>query len=135
MSSDVLTPPISVQISAISRQTIVQLKSWSREGSNRVKSPMVAGQHLPSQVGATLAGPLRVLCVGLRSGSKSCGLDLHPRTFPVGRCARTRFAQILVTIDCFDDTPRFELHLARSYAQYLDAWIVHSAAEFRAGDC
>jgi sarcosine oxidase subunit gamma len=24
--------------------------------------------------------------------STACGIDFHPRSFPVGRCARTRFA-------------------------------------------
>src|SRR4051812_8511189 len=34
--------------------------------------------------------------------SKGCGLDFHPRSFPPGRCARTRFAQIPVVIECLD---------------------------------
>src|SRR5262245_6066671 len=32
--------------------------------------------------------------------AKGCGLDLHPAAFPIGACARTRFAQISVTLDC-----------------------------------
>ncbi len=62
--------------------------------------------------------------------SKACGLDLHPRSFPVGRCARSRFAQIPVVIECLDESPRFELIVARSYFEYLRSWCEDSAAEF-----
>ena len=55
--------------------------------------------------------------------STGCGLDLHPRRFPAGRCARTRFAQVPVVIECFDDPPRFELTVARSYCRYLQEWL------------
>ena len=62
--------------------------------------------------------------------SKGCGLDLHPRAFPVGRCARTRLAQIPVVIDCIDEAPRFTLYVARSYVTYLRSWLLDAAAEF-----
>jgi sarcosine oxidase subunit gamma len=55
--------------------------------------------------------------------SKGCGLDMHPRCFCVGRCARTRFAQIPVTIDCVDAPEVFELYVARSYFSYLRSWL------------
>src|SRR5579862_108942 len=59
--------------------------------------------------------------------AKSCGLDLHPRAFPAGHCARTRFAQVPVVVDCLD-VHRFGLHWARSYSQYLQDWIGDQAA-------
>jgi sarcosine oxidase subunit gamma len=62
--------------------------------------------------------------------SKGCGLDLHPHHFPAGRCARTRFAQISVVIECLDEPSRFELHVARSYAAYLQSWLLDAAVEF-----
>jgi len=62
--------------------------------------------------------------------SKGCGLDLHPRSFPVGRCARTRFAQIPAVVECLDEQ-RFELHVARSYLQYLHSWLLDAAIEFQ----
>jgi sarcosine oxidase subunit gamma len=62
--------------------------------------------------------------------SKGSGLDFHPRSFPVDRCARTRLAQIPVVIDCLDASPRFELYVARSYFQYLHSWIFDAASEF-----
>jgi sarcosine oxidase, subunit gamma len=63
--------------------------------------------------------------------SKGCGLDLHPRSFPVGHCARTRFAQIPLVIECPDEPSRFELHVARSYFDYLHSWLIDAAAEWR----
>jgi sarcosine oxidase, subunit gamma len=66
--------------------------------------------------------------------SKGCGLDLDPRTFPPGRCARTRFAQIPVVIECLEDPARFELHMARSYLHYLHSWLTDAAAEYEALD-
>lgn len=63
--------------------------------------------------------------------SKGCGLDLHPRRFPAGRCARTRFAQVPVVMECLDDPPRFELTVARSYFRYLHEWITDATTEFK----
>jgi sarcosine oxidase subunit gamma len=62
--------------------------------------------------------------------SKGCGLDLHPRSFPAGHCARTRFAQVPAIIECLDGSPRFDLYVARSYFQYLHSWLLDAAAEF-----
>jgi len=59
--------------------------------------------------------------------SKNCGLDLHPGAFPPGRCARTRFAQIPVVIECLDDSPRFALYCGCSYFDYLHAVVADSA--------
>src|SRR5215213_6271863 len=61
--------------------------------------------------------------------SKGCGLDLHPRSFPAGRCARTRFAQIPVVVECLEPS-RFELYVARSYRHYLHSWLEDAAVEF-----
>jgi sarcosine oxidase subunit gamma len=65
--------------------------------------------------------------------SKGCGLDLHPRSFPAGRCARTRFAQIPVVLDCPDEDSRFDMYAGRSYRQYLHEWLLDAAVEFE--DC
>lgn len=62
--------------------------------------------------------------------SKGCGLDFHPRVFPAGRCARTRFAQIPVLIECLEQPSRFELYVARSYSGYLHAWLTDATVEF-----
>ena len=65
--------------------------------------------------------------------TKGCGLDLHSRRFPAGRCARTRFAQIPLTIACVEEPSRFELYVGRSYAHYLHTWIIDAAPEFAYG--
>jgi len=62
--------------------------------------------------------------------SQGCGLDGHPGSFPAGRCARTRFAQIPVVIAGLEAPTRFELHVARSYFHYLRSWLTDAAAEF-----
>jgi sarcosine oxidase subunit gamma len=62
--------------------------------------------------------------------AKGCGLDLHPLSFPPGRCARTRFAQVPVVMECRNEPSRFELTVARSYLRYLHAWLADAAAEF-----
>src|SRR5271165_3843815 len=59
--------------------------------------------------------------------AKGCGLDLHPRHFPVGRCARTRFAQLPIVIDCIDAKPQFDLYVGRSYLPYLISWLDDAA--------
>jgi len=160
----------------MSARTVLRLKSWLPQHINAEKPVVLAGRELPSQVGAALSAPLRVLCVGagewlvvsherqasaLRADieadlttyglalvdvthgltglavrgcaaremlSKGCGLDFDPRSFVVGRCARTRLAQIPVVIDCLDTPPRFELYVARSYFQYLHSWLTDAAA-------
>ncbi len=58
--------------------------------------------------------------------AKGCGLDFHPQLFAAGRCARTRFAQIAVTIDCRAHD-RFELYIGRSYLEYLLHWLREAA--------
>jgi sarcosine oxidase subunit gamma len=62
--------------------------------------------------------------------AKGCGLDLHARAFRAGQCARTRFAQIPVIVDCLGEPPRFELYVARSYLSYLQSWLIDAAGEF-----
>lgn len=60
--------------------------------------------------------------------SQGCGLDLHERAFTSGRCARTRLAQVPVLIDCREEPDQFELYVARSYFQYLRAWLGDAGA-------
>lgn len=58
---------------------------------------------------------------------KGCSLDLHPERFPVGRCARTRFAGVPAVLCCRGDS-RFEGVVAASYREYLLAWIGDASA-------
>ncbi len=61
--------------------------------------------------------------------TKGCGLDFDEAGFPVGHCARTRFAQIQLFIDCPLQTDVFELYVARSYLSYLLAWLEDSTLD------
>lgn len=63
--------------------------------------------------------------------SKGCGLDFHPSVFRIGHCARTRFAQVPLVIDLANESPCFDLYVARSYLSYLRSWLTDAAAEFR----
>lgn len=62
--------------------------------------------------------------------SKGCGLNFHPQAFLVGRCARTRFAQMFVIVERTGDAPSFCLYVARSYLRFLADWIADAAVEF-----
>jgi sarcosine oxidase subunit gamma len=59
--------------------------------------------------------------------TQGCGLDLHPASFPMGTCTRTRLAQLPVIIDYVQTKPRFDLYVGRSYRSYLCSWL-HDAA-------
>ncbi len=65
--------------------------------------------------------------------SRGCGLDFHPRSFPAGRCARTRFANVPATIESFDEPLRFELYVVRSHLRYLHAWLSDAAVGLTPG--
>ncbi|MEX0808617.1 MAG: sarcosine oxidase subunit gamma family protein [Dongiaceae bacterium] len=59
-----------------------------------------------------------------------CGLDLHPDRFGPGQCAQTGLARANVIIEQIDSEPRFDLHVAISYADYLWQWLERAGAEF-----
>jgi sarcosine oxidase, subunit gamma len=56
------------------------------------------------------------------------GVDFEPRRFPVGTCARTRFARIAVIV-VGREPDRFELIVDRSYHAYLQRWLVRAASD------
>lgn len=60
--------------------------------------------------------------------AKGCPLDLHPSVFGPGRCAQSRLARALVTIAQIDATPRFEIIVRRSFADYLWRWLIDASA-------
>jgi sarcosine oxidase, subunit gamma len=62
--------------------------------------------------------------------AKGCSLDLHPRTFAVGRCAQTLFAQVSAVIDHPSDDV-FVLQADASYAHHLQSWFSDAVIEFR----
>lgn len=178
-SRTVVCPETGVRIRTLTGRTILRLKAWvSGTSWPYAEPPEIAGHELPSKVGTSVRGELRVLCTGpsdwlvvaggtllwpargaieahcarqslamvdLSSGlcvievagsrarellSKGCGLDLDRRAFLHPRCARTRFAQLAVTIDALEETDGFELYVASSHAQYLNEWLTAAMREF-----
>lgn len=62
---------------------------------------------------------------------KGCGLDLHPRMFGAGRCAQTDVARTQVILEQLDEQPSYRLHVRRSFAAYLAAWLLDAMAEWQ----
>ena len=62
--------------------------------------------------------------------SAGCGLDLHPRSFGPGSCARTRLAEVAALIHQRTEEPAFDIHVDRPIAGYLWDWLVDAAGEF-----
>ncbi len=62
--------------------------------------------------------------------AKGCALDLHPGVFPVGSCAATSVAGLAAVLVAVDDAPTYDLHVARTYGQYVWEWICEAAAEY-----
>ena len=59
---------------------------------------------------------------------RGCTLDLHPKVFMPGQCARTAFAQATVLLHLIDAAPTFLLYTARSFAPYVWEWLADAAA-------
>ena len=55
-----------------------------------------------------------------------CTLDLDAGVFQAGACAQSGLAKAGVLIGLLDDTPRFELIVRRSFADYLQRWLRHA---------
>jgi heterotetrameric sarcosine oxidase gamma subunit len=63
--------------------------------------------------------------------AKGCGLDLHPRSFAPGQCARSSIAKAGVALYQLDDAPTYHILVERSLAEYLWLWLADAAAGFR----
>jgi sarcosine oxidase subunit gamma len=63
---------------------------------------------------------------------KGCTLDLHPRAFRPGQCARTLLAKANVLLWPVNAgaTASFALIVDRSYADYLWCWLADAALEY-----
>jgi heterotetrameric sarcosine oxidase gamma subunit len=62
--------------------------------------------------------------------AKGSAIDFHARAFPVGACAQGLLGHVGALFHAVDETPRFDLHIARSYAQTVWEWLIESAAEY-----
>jgi sarcosine oxidase, subunit gamma len=61
---------------------------------------------------------------------KGTPLDLHPRAFQPGHCAQTALTKANVIIHQIDDTPRYDIYVANSFADYLWNWLERATAEY-----
>jgi sarcosine oxidase subunit gamma len=62
--------------------------------------------------------------------AKSCPLDLHPKMFGPGRCAQTRLSKVAAIVEQRDDSPRYDVYVARSMARYTWRWLEDAAREY-----
>jgi sarcosine oxidase subunit gamma len=73
---------------------------------------------------------LRLEGAGVRDAlSQGCGLDLHPKAFAAGRCARTRLGQVPAILHCVEGGGAFDCYASRSYLPHLEAWLRDAAQE------
>lgn len=61
--------------------------------------------------------------------AKGCPLDLHPRGFPLDRCAQTAIAKVSVILDHMQ-ADVFDLYCSRSHAGSFWHWLTEAAAEY-----
>ncbi len=61
--------------------------------------------------------------------AKGCTLDLDPRAFGAGQCARTNLARATVLLAIADDPPGCKIIVARSFADYLHRWLALAARQ------
>lgn len=61
--------------------------------------------------------------------AQGCPLDLHERSFGIGRCAQSHLVKAGVTLAQVSAEPVFELIVRRSFADYVWKWLQHTAGE------
>lgn len=61
---------------------------------------------------------------------KGCAVDLHPRAFSAGACCSTGLAGMRAVLWRPRTGDRYELLVARSYAQSLWSWLLDAAAPY-----
>jgi len=67
--------------------------------------------------------------------AKGCPLDLHPSVFAPGRVAQTIVAQADAILHRVDDggEASFDIHVRRSFAEYLWLWLADAGLEYGVG--
>lgn len=63
--------------------------------------------------------------------AKNTAIDLHPRVFQPGQCASTLVAHMSAMVIQVDDTPTYDLFIARSLARSFAHAIEHACKEFQ----
>ena len=62
--------------------------------------------------------------------AKGCTLDLHERVFHSGCSTRTLLGQVQVILHQVTDDPDYEIHVHRSFAEFLWEWFVDAGQEY-----
>ncbi len=62
--------------------------------------------------------------------AKNCAIDLHPGAFKTGNCALAPIAHMSALLVQVDDTPSYDLFVARSLARSFAHAIEHACKEF-----
>ena len=78
----------------------------------------VSGGHVALRVGGDDARTVL---------AKGCTLDLHPREFGPGQCARTGLAKATVLLGALDRSPTYTIIVGSSFADHLCRWLAHAA--------
>ena len=61
---------------------------------------------------------------------KGTPLDLHPRAFDAGHCAQTGLSRANIILHQIDATPRYDVYVQNSFADYLWNWMERAAEEY-----
>lgn len=62
--------------------------------------------------------------------ARGCTLDFDPSVFRVGDCAQSGLAKSTALIALQDDSPRFDIFVRRSFADYVVRWLHHAGREY-----
>ena len=91
----------------------------------------LAGQHAAI---VDLSEARTVIVVAGRSArellQKGTPIDLHPRAFEPGHCAQTALSKANVILHQVDASPRYDVYIHNSFADYLWNWLERAAAEY-----
>ena len=105
-----------------------------------VRLPLAEADACAAALGTALAGEHAAVvdvsdraCVLRLSGAAArdvlahgCPLDLHPRAFRPGACARSRYVQAPIVIDQVDERPTYDLQTPRSFAPHVWSLLVEA---------
>ena len=91
----------------------------------------LAGQHAAA---VDVSEARTVITVAGRNArellQKGTPLDLHPREFQPGYCAQTGLSKANVILHQSDASPRYDIYVLNSFADYLWNWLERAAQEY-----
>jgi len=62
--------------------------------------------------------------------AKGCTLNVDEGVFLQGQCAQTGLSKANILLSLIDGSPKFNLIVRRSYAEYVVRWLEHAGGEF-----